>query len=386
MLRFWVAAWVCLAVTATAEAQRARFEMNGAAELAGGGFQRIAGGSSSFRKGVLRVTANGFEEWAIQRRFAHSPWGQLARGPAGWVVEARVRRAPSSAAPSCPDGGPGIWIHDGNRLLKVTVDRTSVGFAYPFVQRHPLRTDRWHWYRVEGAGQRVRLLVDGQVVIDVHGPETMSGAGTPALMFGDLGCSRATSYWDWLSYTIGAPFPAVAPTGARTRVVLDRIRQVLPPRTHGTLSALQLPDDAAMCVATLTADHAIRRALPFVLARAGRQDTAQLMTLRPLTDENALDAATIALHRLGAGRPRPPRPGPVGDEPNPTLERAWRGLQSHHRWQTQVHELPAAVVSLASVLRDLELADPGAAPIVDAYVADLAARAASPTAPCHATR
>src|SRR5687767_3180253 len=108
MFRFALVVGVCLAVAGPAQAQRARFEMNGAAELARGGFQRHAGGTSSFRKGVLRVTARGFEEWGIRNGFARSPWGQLASGPAGWIVEARMRLAPRSPAPTCGDGGPGL--------------------------------------------------------------------------------------------------------------------------------------------------------------------------------------------------------------------------------------------------------------------------------------
>lgn len=134
---------------------------------------------------------------------APSDWSGNADNNLGWSVEARMR-LDASVSEDCGTAEPArIWAGDHVTVVTVGIARGQVCLTYPDQVVHAMDTQSaFHTYRLEVRRERVRLSVDGRLVID----HTLSwaGGGTPALMAESL---TGTSHWRYLRYDTTPTLP-----------------------------------------------------------------------------------------------------------------------------------------------------------------------------------
>jgi hypothetical protein len=134
---------------------------------------------------------------------APSDWSGTADNNLGWTVEARMRLDQSVNEGCLPDDPAHLWAGDHVTVIHVTFARGQVCLTYPEVVVHPMDTQSaFHTYKLEVRRERVKLSVDGRVVID-H-TLTWGGGGTPALMAESL---TGTSHWQYLRYDTTPSLP-----------------------------------------------------------------------------------------------------------------------------------------------------------------------------------
>ncbi|MFC8190113.1 hypothetical protein ACFUMH_00470 [Cellulomonas sp. NPDC057328] len=130
-----------------------------------------------------------------------SEWTGSAGRMTGWDVDFRMRLGAGTTG-RCLDDPAGVpptllWVGDTTDLVQIGFAAGEVCLLHPYADRQavPLDTRRWHRYRLEARGQRLRLTVDGRTVLD----RTLSGrgAGTVALGFETY---EGTSTWDHIAY------------------------------------------------------------------------------------------------------------------------------------------------------------------------------------------
>ncbi|MCC6873917.1 MAG: hypothetical protein IT378_06345 [Sandaracinaceae bacterium] len=277
---------------APARSQRVRVPLGDRAELVAAGFSAVDGREGTFGGGALTLDATGYIEWSMQRdRATYSPWWNKVDPELGWAVEVRLRVL--DPRDQCPIPSVGLWIHDGRRLLKIAIGNDRVGFSYPVPRMVPIAsTSDVHTYRVEARGDWARLRVDGQIVIELEGPEVESGGGSQVLMFGDLGgCRGSITEWHELVYDTAPvldppPCPSCRPTEAR---MLARLREAL--RVEAAGAGTETADER--CVARVALDRFTRSVLPRVLEQSNFPASAtELRRLGPLSDARALEDAS----------------------------------------------------------------------------------------------
>ncbi len=308
--------------------QRVQYNLDSVAELQREGWTRRDSGTSIFDKGILTIHSNGGEGWRLERKRASgSSWWRNAGNDEGWAVEARVRVDPASPPVSkhCTSGGPGLLIHDGFQALRLLITKTSLRLGTVKGQAFPVAaTSGYHTYRIERNQHRLRILIDGKEVFERIGPRAQAASRDNYLKFGDLGCSRATSYWDYFAYETGVALPVTAKrgdwhTGAKVDKVLATLDSSLPKTLRGPLKSLRLPQSAARCVAVIAMDYAARDVLPKAWTAIGEHGNRNLFTSsKALSDPSARSflARAMARHiepqRCAASdrrcRQNPPRP------------------------------------------------------------------------------
>ncbi len=210
-VRLLIAAmFVPIGFAGSALAEPIRYDFDSEDDLVADGWNHINADTSSsrFEDGKLIIeTESGYDEWLLQITDAHaedSRWWTHVHPDRGWWVEARLRVefGPEGACSS----GPGVWIHDGRQLQKMTFTDESVGISYPVRELVEMdTTDDFHTYRIQNVGgTHVQIFVDGVEALDV--PTLTGGGGTLALNFGNLGgCGAATVIWDHFAYDTAAP-------------------------------------------------------------------------------------------------------------------------------------------------------------------------------------
>jgi hypothetical protein len=132
-----------------------------------------------------------------------SDWSGNADNSLGWSVEARMR-LDESVTEECGYSEPArLWAGDYLTVVTVGFARGQVCLTYPDQVVHLMDTQSaFHTYKLEVRRERVRLSVDGRVVID-H-TLSWSGGGTPALMAESL---FGTSHWQYLRYDTTPSLP-----------------------------------------------------------------------------------------------------------------------------------------------------------------------------------
>lgn len=134
---------------------------------------------------------------------APSDWIGNADNNLGWSVEARVR-LDESVTEDCGSSEPAhLWAGDHLTVVMVGFARGQVCLTYPDRVVHPMDTQSaFHTYKLEVRRERVKLSVDGRLVID----HTLSwaGGGTPALMAESL---TGISHWQYLRYDTTPSLP-----------------------------------------------------------------------------------------------------------------------------------------------------------------------------------
>ena len=154
-------------------------------------------GSHSVSDGILTVTAPSFHEIVAPA----SIWRNTVSNSAGWVIETRMRRDPSSI------GTPGIWVHDGKNLFKALFLEQGLLLQNAFTGGVAADTSAFHTYRFEGVGDTLDVFLDGSLARSF---EAEPSGGSFVLMFGDLNHSPSgisISKWDYFSVTT-IPIPA----------------------------------------------------------------------------------------------------------------------------------------------------------------------------------
>ena len=172
---------------------QARWEMDSAAELSAS-WWHWSGASTTFEQGIATIGGRSYEEWMQRDDKNQSLWWETIDPRRGFRIQTRMRVLEADC------GGVGMWIHDGARMVKVFFCEGQVGNGYPFREMVPVDTSRFRTYTIEGRSDWIRIAVDGEVVLEHRGAETMSGAGTATLTFGNLGGAAGVGQWDWLSY------------------------------------------------------------------------------------------------------------------------------------------------------------------------------------------
>jgi Ca2+-binding RTX toxin-like protein len=132
-----------------------------------------------------------------------SDWSGNADNSLGWTVEARMR-LDESVTEECGYAEPArLWAGDYLTVVTVGFARGQVCLTYPDQVVHLMDTQSaFHTYKLDVRRERVRLSVDGRVVID-H-TLSWSGGGTPALMAESL---NGTSHWQYLRYDTTPSLP-----------------------------------------------------------------------------------------------------------------------------------------------------------------------------------
>jgi hypothetical protein len=130
-------------------------------------------------------------------------WSGNADNSLGWTVEARMR-LDESVTEECGYAEPArIWAGDHLTVVTVGFARGQVCLTYPNQVVYAMDTQSaFHTYKLDVRRERVRLSVDGRVVID-H-TLSWSGGGTPALMAESL---TGTSHWQYLRYDTTPSLP-----------------------------------------------------------------------------------------------------------------------------------------------------------------------------------
>ena len=125
------------------------------------------------------------------------------------LASARVRLEPSVAEGCSPDDPAHLWAGDHVTVVLVTFARGQVCLTYPEVVVHPMDTQSgFHTYKLEVRRERVKLSVDGRLVIDHN--LSWGGGGTPALMAESL---TGTSHWQYLRYDTTPSLPRCTMVG-----------------------------------------------------------------------------------------------------------------------------------------------------------------------------
>jgi hypothetical protein len=185
-----------------------RYELESASELeADGWFANSSGAPTSFADGQMIVPSDGYNEWILYND-PDSPtrWWNYVSAAKGWWIEARLQIAVGPDSATCFDGGPGLWVHDGNSLLKLTFTSTEARISYPMLMPMAVDpTDGLHTYRLQNLGGRhFQVLVDGEQQLDFE--LTNGGGGTEGITMGDLGgCGPSNAMWEYLAYDTAAP-------------------------------------------------------------------------------------------------------------------------------------------------------------------------------------
>jgi Ca2+-binding RTX toxin-like protein len=132
-----------------------------------------------------------------------SDWSGNADNSLGWTVEARMR-LDQSVTEECGQGEPArLWAGDHITVVTVGFARGQVCLTYPDQVVHPMDTQgAFHTYKLDVRRERVRLSVDGRLVIDHTLP--WAGGGTAALMAESL---TGTSHWQYLRYDTTPSLP-----------------------------------------------------------------------------------------------------------------------------------------------------------------------------------
>jgi MYXO-CTERM domain-containing protein len=201
--RSWLVCTVAIAWPGVAVAAPVMIPLDSENDLFAEGFEHHPdAGTSTFDAGLMTVDSVGYEEWILYAPTASKWWNEVLPEK-GWWIEVRLRI--DETDPGCPDVGPGLWIHDRGKLIKVFFASDHVQ-SYPTGASAPFdTTSDFHVYRVEDFGDGTRhLLVDGAMLLDLAGDQI--GGGTEALTFGDLGgCAHSRAVWDYYSYDTFAP-------------------------------------------------------------------------------------------------------------------------------------------------------------------------------------
>jgi hypothetical protein len=230
-------------------------------------------------------------------------------------------------------------------------------------------TDDFHVYRVAARKETIRLEVDGKLLGE--GAFSRSGEASLALMFGDLGCSRATTYWDWFAYEV---FPLANPPswppreewhpGAEVAALTAILDSGLPGGGSARLDPAALSPAAAPCVALLALDAGMRGLLPAAYRSIGQPQVAgQLKALAPLFTPAARKSASRTLafwttpvqdpicdpapdHLCPPPKaPRTPAPVPVG------ASEMVAALASTDLWQLHPGRIYAGLEQIAAAFR-----------------------------------
>ncbi|GAA3351796.1 hypothetical protein GCM10020358_82870 [Amorphoplanes nipponensis] len=132
-----------------------------------------------------------------------SDWSGNADNSLGWTVEARMR-LDASVTEECGSAEPArLWAGDHLTVVTVGFARGQVCLTYPVQVPYAMDTQSaFHTYRLDVRRERVRLSVDGRVVIAQTLP--WSGGGTPALLAESL---TGTSHWQYLRYDTTPSLP-----------------------------------------------------------------------------------------------------------------------------------------------------------------------------------
>jgi hemolysin type calcium-binding protein len=139
---------------------------------------------------------------------SRSDWSGTADNDLGWSVETRMRLDPS-VTDECPNMPALLWAGDHTTVAQVAFAHGQVCLSYPDMVVYPMDTQSaFHTYKLDVRRDRVKLSVDGRVVID----HTLSwaGGGTPALMAESL---VGTSHWQYLRYDTTPSLPRCTITG-----------------------------------------------------------------------------------------------------------------------------------------------------------------------------
>jgi hypothetical protein len=159
------------------------------------------GGTATVSGGVLTLDSASCLEYMLWH--PDGEWHQTVSNARGWAIEVRMRLADTPAARIPCDGeyAAGVWAHDHRILVIVGFTAGAVCIAYPDQVAYAMdTTDRFHTYRIEGKGLRVRVLVDGVVRID-HVLTTTGGGSDLLSFFG----AASLSFWDYFEYDTFAP-------------------------------------------------------------------------------------------------------------------------------------------------------------------------------------
>ncbi len=347
-------------------ARRVELVLDSAHALAAEGWQRIAGGQSTFTNGALHLEANGFEEWSLGDNDGAPghPFLGDAGNPPGWAVEVKLQ-----LDKPCAKLGTGLWIHDGFHFVQLRISDREV-------QMGGLRTDIGstltpRTFRVALGRETLTLLVDGRVV----GTSPAGGASgaARALMFGVLGdgCGKDRSTWYSIAYET---FPAAA--------------RSWPPREewHPATTSAQLVDvlpaaartaakgrDVA-CVAITVVDASTRDLLALAYRAVNAPQVARELAARPpLISAEARDEFTSRLGYLttAQGDPRctpapggtcPPRRTPQPPAPVPPIATVIAGaLRDAKHWGDHPQFAVSSVRALSSAYAQAVAANvPGA--------------------------
>lgn len=189
-----------------------------------------SGGSATVANGILTIDAPD-EHYEFLLDEGDDAWHQRVSNDHGWTIESRIRVDPTSAEGKWEIGRATVMIgaNDKTNFVQIGFNKDMVGLLYPDSITYPMETtDEFHIYRIESRGTRVRLYVDGNLVVD-HELSWPGGGGSP-LMFGDgVSGTRSLSYWDYFWYDVESvvdlPMPTMTPIQAHTPTPTPRHEQ-----------------------------------------------------------------------------------------------------------------------------------------------------------------
>jgi hypothetical protein len=256
LLRAIALGFPCLALSAPAHAAPVRYDFDSEAELTADGwsFHTSSTGTSTFSAGELTIDTIGYGEWLLMPD-SEAPWFD-ASDASGWYVETRMRL--DSAVDCSTAGGVGLWMNEGELLVKLHVNTNLATLSYPETLGIDMSTtDDFHVYRVQNLGHHhVQLLVDGRIVVD-EPLISRTGGGSVALNFGDLGaCQSSVSAWDYLEYDVVAahdPYssPQFSSSSGRKSVTAVEAAAEAPSPAASTVAATKLGVRASYRVALI---------------------------------------------------------------------------------------------------------------------------------------
>ena len=166
--------------------------------------------SATIAGGILTIDATSCYEFLLFHPDPWHPYGGIwhdwVDNSVGWAIESRLKVDPATAdvldIPYQVPRAFEIWADDHTNLVIVGFNTNAIGLAYPDHVRVPMNTtDDFHVYRIKSKLDRVRIYVDGRVVLNHK--LSWGGRGTDALGFGDGYInSRSISYWDYFLYDV----------------------------------------------------------------------------------------------------------------------------------------------------------------------------------------
>ena len=173
-------------------------------------------GTATAANGILTIDAPaGFNEFLLEGGPPPpgDPWLADVSNERGWWVETRMRVDPLTEDQCDTSGtrGPALttWLTDDtNELVQIGWDTHAMCLILGIdsAMRVPMdTTDGFHVYRVARQLRRVRVWVDGVLVIDQQVDQL--GGTIQGLVFGDgqAGHGPTRSYWDYFTYDVSGP-------------------------------------------------------------------------------------------------------------------------------------------------------------------------------------